>query len=227
MRTISKKGFTLIELLVVIAIIAILMAILFPVFSHARDKARQATCQSHMKQIGTALQMYLQDWDEEFFGCVTWGVNSRSTGYPWPYILRPYLLQESDPRKIRILVCPAAVYPDTTWGGTAGFPQTSYPYPQYQISMYSYTWNAYLSCRLYPPYKVSLPSLVRQPANCPAFVDGNYTEIAYPLNPTRVNFIHNDGANLLYVDGHVAWKARNRFYAEMFRPDTAYAPPGY
>ena len=60
----KPSGFTLIELLVVIAIIAILAAILFPVFARAREKARQATCQSNLKQIGTAFMMYVQDYDE-------------------------------------------------------------------------------------------------------------------------------------------------------------------
>jgi prepilin-type N-terminal cleavage/methylation domain-containing protein/prepilin-type processing-associated H-X9-DG protein len=59
-----RRGFTLIELLVVIAIIAILAAILFPVFAQARDQARQTTCLSNMKQLGTALMMYGQDYDE-------------------------------------------------------------------------------------------------------------------------------------------------------------------
>jgi prepilin-type N-terminal cleavage/methylation domain-containing protein len=58
------NGFTLIELLVVIAIIAILAAILFPVFAHARAKARQTACLSNMKQLGTGLMMYAQDYDE-------------------------------------------------------------------------------------------------------------------------------------------------------------------
>src|SRR4051794_23044778 len=62
----SRRAFTLIELLVVIAIIAILAAILFPVFAQAREKARQATCQSNLKQIGTAFSLYLQDYDETF-----------------------------------------------------------------------------------------------------------------------------------------------------------------
>lgn len=62
----SRAGFTLIELLVVIAIIAILAAILFPVFAQAREKARQATCQTHLKQIAEAGLMYAQDYDETY-----------------------------------------------------------------------------------------------------------------------------------------------------------------
>src|SRR5689334_12213143 len=62
----QTRAFTLIELLVVIAIIAILAAILFPVFAQARDKARQATCQSNLKQMGNAWMMYAQDYDERF-----------------------------------------------------------------------------------------------------------------------------------------------------------------
>lgn len=62
-----KKGFTLIELLVVVAIIAILAAILFPVFAQAREKARSISCLSNMKQIGLGVQMYIQDNDERLF----------------------------------------------------------------------------------------------------------------------------------------------------------------
>src|ERR1700693_4560480 len=66
MKTRRVHGFTLIELLVVIAIIAILAAILFPVFARAREKARETSCLNNMKQIGTALSAYLQDWDQTF-----------------------------------------------------------------------------------------------------------------------------------------------------------------
>lgn len=75
-----KKGFTLIELLVVIAIIAILAAILFPVFAQARAKARQATCLSNIKQITLGALMYVQDYDETFPG----GPGVASLWYPGP-----------------------------------------------------------------------------------------------------------------------------------------------
>jgi len=63
-RRITRRGFTLVELLVVIAIIAILAAILFPVFARAREAARSASCRSNLKQIGLAINMYRQDYDE-------------------------------------------------------------------------------------------------------------------------------------------------------------------
>src|SRR5678816_1355375 len=75
----TRKGFTLIELLVVIAIIAILAAILFPVFARAREKGRQASCMSNLKQLGMALVQYSQDYDETHPG-VWFGPVSRS---PW------------------------------------------------------------------------------------------------------------------------------------------------
>ena len=65
------RGFTLIELLVVIAIIAILASILFPVFAQAREKARQASCQSNLKQMGIAFAMYASDYDGGYPTCIT------------------------------------------------------------------------------------------------------------------------------------------------------------
>jgi len=83
----DKRGFTLIELLVVIAIIAILAAILFPVFAQVREKARSISCLSNEKQIGLALTEYVQDYDEHFAA----GVNGYGGGSGWAGQLYPYV----------------------------------------------------------------------------------------------------------------------------------------
>lgn len=103
-------GFTLIELLVVIAIIAILAAILFPVFAQAREKARQSTCQSNLKQFGNAFSMYKQDYDEQFpFG--GWYGQNTGAGTPdarvdrsndWHISLLPYI------KNIGVNECPSS-----------------------------------------------------------------------------------------------------------------------
>lgn len=107
-----RLAFTLIELLVVIAIIAVLASILFPVFSQARAKARETKCLSNMKQIGTAIQMYLQDYDGVYFddgfysdpafGYVNWTI-PRSPVSSWnparPFLLGPYL------KNADVLIC--------------------------------------------------------------------------------------------------------------------------
>lgn len=75
MRVIRKDAFSLIELLVVTAVIAIIAAILFPVFARAREKARQAVCLSNEKQIAAAWLMYVQDYDETFPFVLNWSAN--------------------------------------------------------------------------------------------------------------------------------------------------------
>src|SRR5205823_399026 len=88
----DRTGFTLIELLVVIAIIAILAAILFPVFAQAREKARQTSCLSNHKQIGHAILMYAQDYDERFVPQWVWVKDAGQDRYPqWPRLLQPYV----------------------------------------------------------------------------------------------------------------------------------------
>jgi prepilin-type N-terminal cleavage/methylation domain-containing protein/prepilin-type processing-associated H-X9-DG protein len=88
----SRRGFTLIELLVVIAIIAILAAILFPVFARAREKARQASCQSNEKQLALGFLMYVQDYDESFppSWSATGGRFPQAYDH-WPALIYPYI----------------------------------------------------------------------------------------------------------------------------------------
>ena len=94
-----RSGFTLIELLVVIAIIAILAAILFPVFAQAREKARQTACLSNEKQIGNALMMYVQDYDETYPRSVFnadprvnfWENGNYDKAITWDAVLNPYI----------------------------------------------------------------------------------------------------------------------------------------
>jgi prepilin-type N-terminal cleavage/methylation domain-containing protein/prepilin-type processing-associated H-X9-DG protein len=86
----KDRAFTLIELLVVIAIIAILAAILFPVFAQARAKARQAACLSNTRQIGTAIMMYAQDYDEMYLMGM-YGTSASGTPMSWPAMIQPYV----------------------------------------------------------------------------------------------------------------------------------------
>src|SRR5580765_7842537 len=108
----KRRAFTLIELLVVIAIIAILAAILFPVFAQAREKARATSCLSNTKQLGLGTMMYVQDYDE-MYPCNSWDTpnigtvdtDSRSPNYlsatQWPWRIMPYLKNK------QIFVCPS------------------------------------------------------------------------------------------------------------------------
>ena len=96
----ARQGFTLIELLVVIAIIAILAAILFPVFGRAREKSRSISCLSNMKQIGNAYTMYTQDYDERFF-LWRYFIRPGNIKQTWVELLQPYMKNRS------LWVCPS------------------------------------------------------------------------------------------------------------------------
>lgn len=99
MQRAAGKGFTLIELLVVIAIIAVLAAILFPVFARARENARRASCQSNLKQIALGVIQYTQDYDEKFPGYFDHPTNQCLGG--WAINLQPYL------KSLQIYQCPS------------------------------------------------------------------------------------------------------------------------
>src|SRR5213594_1534382 len=112
MRRDQKTAFTLIELLVVIAIIAILAAILFPVFAQARERARMANCVSNMRQIGTSLMMYVQDYDETY-PYIRFHVQDANKGphtYIWRNAIRPYL------KNLDVLACPSNPFHQTVPG---------------------------------------------------------------------------------------------------------------
>jgi prepilin-type N-terminal cleavage/methylation domain-containing protein/prepilin-type processing-associated H-X9-DG protein len=126
----SSRGFTLIELLVVIAIIAILAAILFPVFAQAREKARAISCISNLKQIGTALMMYTQDYDEAFpsvianstqdGGCAP-NLEWYALGGGWVTLANPYI------KNGQIYRCPSAESPYWVAGQPEGWCGTPDP----------------------------------------------------------------------------------------------------
>jgi prepilin-type N-terminal cleavage/methylation domain-containing protein len=110
-RALSRAGFTLIELLVVIAIIAILAAILFPVFARARESARRTSCVSNAKQLVNSVMMYVQDYDNHYPSRNFWNVPVSPGSYPckpcrtdagyWKVLMQPYIKND------QVFVCPS------------------------------------------------------------------------------------------------------------------------
>jgi|LSQX01.3.fsa_nt_gb prepilin-type N-terminal cleavage/methylation domain-containing protein/prepilin-type processing-associated H-X9-DG protein len=187
-----RKGFTLIELLVVIAIIAILAAILFPVFARVREKARQSACTSNLKQLATAMLMYVQDYDERFPGsycCLASGF-----GY-WHQLIMPYVNNED------LFTCPSEpgrVYNGAYPGGYGynGYGTTASNGLGWRIK-YSSQWAPIIA-------KIKQPSMmVMLGEPHPYYFDlrgygAAGTEYAPALR-------HNGGSNIAHVDGHVKW----------------------
>jgi prepilin-type N-terminal cleavage/methylation domain-containing protein/prepilin-type processing-associated H-X9-DG protein len=98
----TRKAFTLIELLIVIAIIALLAAILFPVFSRARENARRSSCQSNLKQIGLGIAQYAQDYDERLVQRrYVFSTTPSTTYYSWKIALDPYI------KSTQVWICPS------------------------------------------------------------------------------------------------------------------------
>ncbi|MCX7598892.1 MAG: DUF1559 domain-containing protein [Armatimonadetes bacterium] len=204
-----KRGFTLIELLVVIAIIAILAAILFPVFARAREKARQASCQSNLKQLALGYQMYAQDYDEKFPAIITacWG------GYPIQAKIPNYLRLEPYVKNWQLWACPSG------WGDCANT-SSHHTVVNTVIQMGLVPANFQINYMVPEPISVNGYSLgqFQYPAQTVLLADAiafpRLAAVAYAnvcaaeCNPGRQidgNTRHNGGSNIAFVDGHVKW----------------------
>jgi prepilin-type N-terminal cleavage/methylation domain-containing protein/prepilin-type processing-associated H-X9-DG protein len=184
------RGFTLIELLVVIAIIAILAAILFPVFARAREKARQTSCLSNSKQIMLAILQYAQDYDEMLpYGRVdsptnTYAIYSIADGRSH---LMPYI------KNTRIGICPSNPSYRCGYGW-------NYPHMPYRTIYGGGQGLAY--------YQLPAEVMVFCDSNSYAWV---YCPIHYPNwsdGYCRVSNRHNGGSNCGFLDGHGKFESR-------------------
>jgi prepilin-type N-terminal cleavage/methylation domain-containing protein/prepilin-type processing-associated H-X9-DG protein len=211
-----RRGFTLIELLVVIAIIAILAAILFPVFARAREKARQTSCLSNMKQMGLALLSYVSDYDET--------APAYSVGpYHWNVLVYPYI------KNMQLYRCPDSTKNPAAPNGTNRNWLPDYPrgvtgtdgcriYSDYAINRGGgdYSTPTYNS-----PARTTAQGYWQDVAGTYWVMEGTCNRIGpYPrladgtwigpagAAPSAVDLnyrIHNDGQNVLFCDGHAKW----------------------
>jgi prepilin-type N-terminal cleavage/methylation domain-containing protein/prepilin-type processing-associated H-X9-DG protein len=202
-----RPAFTLIELLVVIAIIAILAAILFPVFAQARENARKSSCLSNMKQVGLSLQMYADDHDETFPPSPDSAVNF---GDPVSLSRMPNFLGSLLPytKNRQIFHCPSAVY-NVPWAPTLQKPN--------ELSDTNYLGNGVVMGRSMavvdqPADIIYLQEHTWRVSNAhlrPASLDKGKTYLAWHyVSPTGEGYsnVHSGGGNLVFVDGHAKYR---------------------
>ena len=208
----QRSGFTLIELLVVIAIIAILAAILFPVFAKAREKSRQTACLSNCKQWGLAIMQYAQDYDETLGGAFNyWGPVLGSVAFT--VYLQPYC------KSTQMTLCPSDknVSPGYgyNWRGV-GY-NVGYPYsPPRTGPMYE---GLSLSLIAHPAELVVMGDCYnyRTTGTPPSTVNlyAGYIYYEFADNPT-ICARHNDGNNFTFADGHAKWVAVSQMRSLMW-----------
>ncbi len=218
-----RRGFTLIELLVVIAIIAILAAILFPVFAKAREKARQASCASNLKQLALGILMYVQDYDEMMPREVAWDYS----GLVWHWYdqVMPYV------KNVQLYACPSTtrsgmnVQPAPPGGQTwwsQSIPVVSYGFNLKMMrNDYPYdtgnTWRTQMKLGQIPrPSEAFLIGDASGPDVCWRIWKLAWAEVCgwqladcgdINLWRSEDHARHNGGSNIAFVDGHVKWLA--------------------
>ncbi len=194
------------ELLVVIAIIAILAAILFPVFARAREKARQTACLSNLKQIGLAEKMYEQDYDDVTATYIVNASSSVTTDYSWIDLLDPYI------KNTQVFECPSSTvgYRYHTAGDVGH--SASYGANISDFGSGGLTGRTYLYCH-------RMIAALKNPSETALFADSTGGIYFRYNGATRalqgMAFPHNDGANVAYMDGHAKWVSRGYVLGEV------------
>ena len=227
----TARAFTLIELLVVIAIIAILAAILFPVFAQAREKARSIACLSNGRQIGTALMLYIQDYDETYpqehpatsnpvVEDNAGQLEVEDYGSPFDKIL-PYVASK-DSGKTQLFVCPSDPDPhgkaitDVSGNCLSNNAPPPGPLSSYIINAY-YLFGATLAQIPVPSQSIYIVERRSEGNKATDFCDVHYhpwlAEVDLPANTNDIiNPValaakrHTGGSNYVYADGHAKWQ---------------------
>ena len=184
-------GFTLIELLVVIAIIAILAAILFPVFGRAREKARASSCLSNLKQLGLAALMYCQDYDECF--PMNYYFTPTGVAYTFYHELEPYI------KNAQVYRCPSDPQALPMADVATLFSSFGLTIAPTDAEYVTYDYN-YAVFEDYDVQPVSLAE-IEYPTHCSMIFDGEL-EAQPDLFDSPVDARHNETCNAAFVDGH-------------------------